>query len=79
MRYEFHPEALKEYDQAAHYYAEQQPGLDLSFVICAEEAIELILEDPCRWRALDDDVRRCLTRMSLTASSTQSSLTSCSL
>ena len=63
MRYEFHPEALKEYDQAAHYYAEQQPGLDLSFIICAEEAIELILEDPCRWRAFDDDVRRCLTRM----------------
>ena len=31
MRYEFHPEALGEYDEAGHYYARQKPGLDLQF------------------------------------------------
>jgi plasmid stabilization system protein ParE len=63
MRYEFHPEALEEYDEAGHYYARQQPGLDLRFIVCIEEAIELILEDPHRWRPFEEDVRRCLTRV----------------
>lgn len=63
MRYEFHQEALEEYDEAGHYYAGQQPGLDLRFIVCVEEAIELILEDPYRWRPFDEDVRRCLTRV----------------
>jgi hypothetical protein len=49
MRYEFHPEALGEYDEAGHYYARQKPGLDLQFVVCVEETIELILQDPYRW------------------------------
>ena len=38
MRYEFHPEALEEYDEAGHYYARQQPGLDLRFILCIEKA-----------------------------------------
>jgi plasmid stabilization system protein ParE len=63
MRYAFHPEALEEYDEAARYYAEQQPGLDLRFIGCVENAIEVILEDPLRWRPFDEDVRRCLTRV----------------
>jgi len=63
MRYEFHPEALEEYDQAGHYFAQRQPGLDLRFIVCVEEAIALILEDPHRWRSIDEDVRRCLTRV----------------
>jgi len=63
MRYEFHPEALEEYDQAGHHFAQRQPGLDLRFIVCVEEAIALILEDPHRWRSIDEDVRRCLTRV----------------
>jgi len=63
MRYEFHPEALDEYEAAAHYYAEKEPGLDLRFILCVEDAIEAILEDPLRWRRFDEDVRRCLTRV----------------
>lgn len=63
MRYEFHPEALEEYDEAGHYYARQQPGLDLRFILCIEEAIECILDDPYRWHPSDEDVRRCLTRV----------------
>ena len=63
MRVEFHPEALEEYDAAAHFYARQQPGLDLRFIASVEHAIEVILEDPSRWRAFDEDVRRCFTRV----------------
>ncbi len=63
MKYEFHPEALAEYDEAAHYYAQQQPGLDLRFIVCVEEGIEQIIENPFRWRPIDEDVRRCLTRV----------------
>ena len=63
MRYEFHPEALDEYDEAGHYYARQQPGLDLRFIVCIEEAIELVLKAPYRWRFFEEDVRRCLTRV----------------
>ncbi len=63
MRFEFHPEALEEYDEAGHFYARQQPGLELRFIVCVEEAIELILEAPHRWRPFDEDVRRCLTRV----------------
>lgn len=63
MRYEFHPEALAEYQEAARYYAALQPDLDLSFISSIERAIQLILEEPTRWRVFDDDVRRCLTRI----------------
>jgi toxin ParE1/3/4 len=63
MRCEFHPEALAEYEEAAHYYAEQQADLDLRFIASVEYAISLILEAPTRWRIIDEDVRRCLTRV----------------
>jgi plasmid stabilization system protein ParE len=63
MRFEFHPEALAEYRDAGFFYAKQQPGLDLRFIVCVETVIESILEDPPRWRPFDEDVRRCLTRV----------------
>jgi hypothetical protein len=46
MRVEFHPEALEEYDAAAHFYARQQSGLDLRFIASVENALGVILEDP---------------------------------
>ncbi len=63
MRFEFHPQALDEYREAGHYYARQQPGLDLRFIVCIEEAIASILEYPYRSRPFDEDVRRYLTRV----------------
>lgn len=63
MRYEFHPEALDEYEAAALYYAERDPGLALRFIEVVEETIQRILEAPNRWRVIDEDVRRCLTRV----------------
>ncbi len=62
MRYEFHPEALEEYNEAGLYYAKKKPGLDLRFIVCVEKAIERVLDAPLRYRAFDEDVRRRLTR-----------------
>ena len=63
MRHEFHPEALEEYEQAALYYAERDPQLARRFIEAVEEAIQQILESPTRWRVIDADVRRFLTRI----------------
>ncbi len=63
MTYEFHPEALEEYNQAGFYYAQKEPGLDLRFITSVEDAINRIVEDPLRYRPLAEDVRRCLTRV----------------
>ena len=63
MNYGFHPEALEEYEAAARYYSQQQPGLDLHFIRCVEDAVHAIAKDPLRWRCFDEDVRRCLTRV----------------
>jgi plasmid stabilization system protein ParE len=63
MSYRFHPEALEAYQEATLYYAERDAALALRFVEAVEDAIRRILEAPQRWRVLDDDVRRCLTRV----------------
>lgn len=38
MRYEFHPEALEEYDAAALRYAERESALALRFIEAVEDA-----------------------------------------
>jgi toxin ParE1/3/4 len=48
MRFEFHPEALSEYEDAAQYYAECQPGLELRFMSAVEHVIQQIVEAPER-------------------------------
>jgi len=63
MRYEFHQEALNEFEAAARYYSRRQPGLDLRFIAGVREAVDRILEEPARWRAFDDDVRRRFTHV----------------
>jgi toxin ParE1/3/4 len=63
MRYEFHPDALIELEQTARYYRAREPGLDIRFIDVVEETIGRILEAPNRWRIVDEDVRRCLTRI----------------
>jgi toxin ParE1/3/4 len=63
MRYAFHPDALEEYDEAARWYAEREPALALRFIEAVEDAMRRILEAPTRWRVIEEDVRRCLTRV----------------
>jgi plasmid stabilization system protein ParE len=63
MKFEFHPEALSEYEAAIGYYGEREAGLDLRFVLAVEDAIRAILADPVHWPVFEDDVRRKLTRV----------------
>jgi toxin ParE1/3/4 len=63
MRLEFHPEALAEYEDAARYYSECQPGLETRFINAIEYAIQQILDAPQAWRILEEDVRWHLTRV----------------
>lgn len=63
MRHEFHPDALDEYKVAAHYYSVCQTGLEQRFIAAVEHAIQQIVESPERWRIVDEDIRRCLTKV----------------
>ena len=63
MRFEFHPEALEEYREAANWYGNREPDLALRFVGEVEDAIGRILNGPASWRIIEDDVRRCLTHV----------------
>lgn len=63
MKWDFHPEALEEYREAALSYAERDPALALKFLDTVEDATRRILESPKRYRILDEDVRRCLTHV----------------
>lgn len=58
MNWDFHPEALAEYESAAAYYGEHDPDLQLRFVESIEDGIGRILESPAQWRVIDEDVRR---------------------
>jgi toxin ParE1/3/4 len=62
MRYVFHPEALAEYAEAVQYYAEQRVEMAQIFIDSIEDAVYRIKESPTRYRAIDEDVRRCMTR-----------------
>ena len=63
MSCEFHPDALAEYQEAARYYAGCQAGLELCFMASVETAVQQIAAAPDRWRILERDVRRCLTKV----------------
>ena len=63
MKYEFHPEALEEYQQATLWYSQRERKVALQFVETIEEAIRRVVEAPTRWRIVEDDIRRCLTRV----------------
>ena len=62
MNYEFHPEALDEFEAAARYYAGSQPGLGQRFITCVESALEQVSESPTRWRVFEQDVRHFLVQ-----------------
>lgn len=63
MKFEFHPEALEEYKDAARYYEECQPGLGHRFIASVEQAILHVIEKPGQGKLLEKDVRRYLTRV----------------
>ena len=63
MRFEFHPEALAEYEAAALFYRDLRQGLELRFIESVENAVVRVLEAPRAWRKFDGEVRRCLTHV----------------
>ena len=63
MRLEFHPDALAEFEDAARFYAGCQVGLELRFIAVVEHALQRIVDAPGSWPVLDEDIRRCLTRV----------------
>jgi len=62
MKYRFHHEALAEYEADIRYYKKRQPGLQNRFVAAVEDVIGRILEHPERWRRIEQEIQRCLTR-----------------
>jgi toxin ParE1/3/4 len=54
---------LEEYREAALWYAERDVQVARKFVASVEEAVARIVEAPHRWHIVDEDVRRCLTRV----------------
>lgn len=63
MRVEFHPDALAEFRASAEYYEQQQPGLGDRFANAVEVAVAHIAAAPESWRIIEDDIRRCLTKV----------------
>ncbi len=62
MNYCFHPAASAEYEGDIRFCKKRQPGLQHRFVVDMEAAIDRILEHPERWRIIEPDIRRCLTK-----------------
>ncbi|HEX5338575.1 MAG TPA: type II toxin-antitoxin system RelE/ParE family toxin [Gallionella sp.] len=63
MRYQFHPEALRERHESATFYEAQQNALGLRFIAAVQSAVDRIVTSPEAWRVMDVDVRRFLTKV----------------
>ena len=58
----FHPEALKEFSNAAIYYEEQSAGLGFRFVDAIESGFRQVERSPITWRCIRGDIRRFLVK-----------------
>ena len=54
----FHPEALAEADEAAAFYKEQQPNLEVRFLEALNDTISRIRRNPLIYRRIEG-VRKC--------------------
>jgi plasmid stabilization system protein ParE len=55
----FHPEALVEADEAAAFYKEQQPNLEVRFLEALNDAISRIRRNPLIYGRIKGEVRKC--------------------
>ena len=60
MRFHFHPEAEKEFDEAVGYYENCRPGLGLEFAEEVYATAARISEYPNAWSPMSKNTRRCL-------------------
>ncbi len=74
----FHPEAEAEMMSAAKFYETQQKDLEKRFLASVQDALNRIQVNPLLYHEIEDSVRRCLTRRSLSVSFFGSCLTSTS-
>jgi len=63
MKFDFHPEALEEFQDAAIFYESHQSGLGGRFIDAVQSAVDCIVESPDSWRVMEGDVRRFLTKV----------------
>ncbi|HYG36731.1 MAG TPA: type II toxin-antitoxin system RelE/ParE family toxin [Clostridia bacterium] len=57
MTFDFHEDALREYEEAGHWYEEQRRRLGIEFTEAIDSAIALILEEPERHRSVGQYIR----------------------
>ncbi len=62
MRFSFHPNAEKEFNEAIDYYEDIEPGLGYDFAIEVHSAISRAIDFPRAWSILEGDIRRSLVR-----------------
>jgi toxin ParE1/3/4 len=60
MRVVFHPEAEAEMLEAAQFYNRKVRGLGAEFLDAIDAAKVAVLQEPFRWRVIEQDVRRYL-------------------
>src|SRR5688572_23782704 len=62
--YSLHPEALREFADAAEYYlAEASPAVAAAFMTAIDKAIRDVAEAPTRWRVVEEPgIRRYVVR-----------------
>ena len=60
MRFHFHPEADKEFDENIRYYENCRAGLGLEFAEEIYATISRISEYPNAWSPMSKNTRRCL-------------------
>ena len=59
VRIDFHPEATRELEESADWYAERNPIAASSFVIAVDEALQKIEENPERFLKVDHRHQAC--------------------
>jgi len=57
MTFEFHPDALDEYQEAAFWYEEQRYRLGVEFTQAVETAVAQVLQHPERYQPAGGDMR----------------------
>ena len=57
MTFEFHPDALEEYEEAGAWYEERRFRLGVEFTQAVDAGVAAILKTPDRYRPVGDGVR----------------------
>ena len=62
MKYEFHPDAEIEFNNAIEYYEEMESGLGYDFAVEVYAAIQRTIAFPKAWPIIEGEIRRSLVR-----------------